>query len=163
MAQDMITIDPQAARVSLALPEFKGIEPAIVQRRPTNGTDPTLDYLAFSGMAQVAVVNHQYAPQPMNWAAIDLVGYVNSLPQAATMEKTFEAPIPYARGEASGTLVLFQMKSESDSMACVAYDVRAKSDRLTGFICLPGSAPISAADAKRLVDGIAVKDALPAG
>lgn len=158
MSQRLIDIDPKEALVNLAMQEFRGMSPSIARRR---ATEPTLDYLVFSGGTHVAVVNHQYSAKPVAWSDIDLVVYIKSVEGASSMEKVIGPVTPYSRSEGNGTYVTYAMKAENEDLACLAYDVRGKADRLTGFICLPGSAPITPADAKRLIDSIGVKDRLP--
>jgi hypothetical protein len=164
MAEDLVDFDFKETKVVVNVPEFSGLAPRIAKRSPLRrGADAlvTLEYLVWSDDVRLAVVNHQSAATPDAWKDIDLEQYIRANQSTATLEKTFEAAEPYARPGASGRIVRYTMREGGEGMGCVAFDVKARLNRLTGFLCLPGGAGLSPAEAKRLVDGFGIKDALP--
>jgi hypothetical protein len=144
---------------------FTGIAARTAKRRlPSAAPGSTgLEYLVFSDDVRVAVVNHQWAVTPATWPTIDLVQYIGTVNPDSPLEKKIGDAADYARGAAGGRTTQFTLAEGSEGMACVAYDIKTAMHRLTGFICLPGTAPLSPADAKRLVDGIGIKGELAPG
>jgi hypothetical protein len=165
MADELADFDAATSRVVVASPEFAGIAARTAKRRlPSAAPGSTgLEYLVFSDDVRVAVVNHQWAVTPATWPTIDLVQYIGTVNPDSPLEKKIGDAADYARGAAGGRTTQFTLAEGSEGMACVAYDIKTAMHRLTGFICLPGTAPLSPADAKRLVDGIGIKGELAPG
>jgi hypothetical protein len=164
MAEDLVDFDPKDTKVVLNLPEFSGLTPRIAKRSPLRrgpAAMATLEYLVYSDDTRLAVINHQTVATPGTWDEIDLEQYIRGNQSTASLEKTFEAAEPYARSGASGRLLRYTMREATESMGCLAFDVKGSLSRLIGFLCLPGSAGLSSAEAKRLIDGIGVTDTLP--
>lgn len=164
MAEDLVDFDPVETKVVLAMPEFSGLAPRIAKRSPLRrGPEAlaTLEYLVFSDDVRLAVVNHQTVAVPGSWTEIDLEQYIRGNQSAAGLEKTIEPAEPYERPGAAGRIARYTMREGTEAMACLAYDIKGSLDRLTGFLCIPGTAALSPADAARLADGIGVKGVLP--
>lgn len=163
MADDLVDVDPKSTNVVLTNPEFSGLEPRVAKRRPLTAGATGLEYLVFSDDVRVAVVNHQWAATSPAWPEIDLVKYIGTVNPGNPLEKKIGEPVSYARGEAAGRLTSFSMQDGAEGMACVAYDIKAGTNRLTGFMCVPGTAELSPADATRMVNGLGIKGVLPPG
>jgi hypothetical protein len=162
MADELVDFDAKETKVSVSAPEFSGIAATAAKRRLPASTEGAtgLEYLVFSDAVRVAVINHQWAEKPVSWPEIDLVQYIGTVNPGNALEKKIGASAPYARGSATGRLTQFSVQEGSEGLACVAYDIKAVRNRLTGFICLPGSAPMTPEDARRLVDAVGIKDVL---
>jgi hypothetical protein len=161
MADDLVDFDAKESKVVVAAPEFAGIGANTARRRVPAAGAPGLEYLVFADAVRVAVVNHQWSAAPASWPEIDLVQYIGTVNPGGQIEKKIGASAPYARGGATGRLTQFSVAEGGEGLACVAYDIKAVRDRLTGFICLPGTAAMSGEEARRLVDGVGVTGALP--
>ena len=165
MADELVDVDPKSTNVVLTSPEFSGLEPRVAKRRAPASTPGAagLEYLVFSDDVRVAVVNHQWAEKSANWPEIDLIQYLGTVNPGNPMDKKVGASAPYARGEAAGRLTLFSMQDGAEGMACVAYDIKAGTNRLTGFMCVPGTAELSPTEAARMVNGLGIKGVLLPG
>ena len=165
MADDLVDFDAKTSRVLVVAPEFSGIAARVAKRRlPTPAEGSTgLEYLVLSDDVRVAVVNHQWAVMAAAWPEVDLPQYIGTVNPGSPLEKKIGEPAPYTRGAASGKTTIFSMQEGAEGMACVAYDIKAGMHRLTGFICLPGTAPLSADDVKRLVGGLGISGELAPG
>jgi len=161
MAQPLVDFDPAEVKVVLTAAEFSGLAPRTAQRRAADPGGTALDYAVFSDGVRVFVVNHQYGSGTVNWGPIDLAAYIASLEGLAGLEKTLQPQASYSRPGVDGRYILFAVKEGQDTITCMAFDLVGKNDRLTGFLCLPGAAPITTADAERMADGIGVKDVMP--
>ena len=165
MADELVDVDPKTTNVVLTNQEFSGLEPRVAKRRPLASTPGAtgLEYLVFSDDVRVAVVNHQWAAAGAAWPEIDLVQYIGTVNPGNPRDKKIGATTAYARGDATGRLTLFSMQDGAEGMACVAYDIKAGTDRLTGFMCVPGTAELSPTEAARMVNGLGIKGVLPPG
>ena len=165
MADELVDFDPKTTSVVLTTQEFSGLQPRVAKRRPLASTPGAtgLEYLVFSDDVRVAVVNHQWAAASPAWPEIDLGKYLATVNPDNPVEKKIGAATPYVRGGAAGKLTLFSMQEGTEGMACVAYDIKAGTDRLTGFMCVPGAAELSPAEAERMVSGLGIKGVLPPG
>lgn len=161
MAQPLADIDPAEIKVVLTAAEFSGLGPRSAQRRVAEPGGTGLDYVVFSDGVRVTVVNHQYGTGTVTWGPIDLAAYIGSLEGLAGLEKTLQPEASYSRPGVEGRYVLFAATEGQDTITCMSFDLMGKNDRLTGFLCLPGSAPITTADAERIADGMGVRDAMP--
>ena len=161
MAADLVDFDAKDSKVVVAAPEFAGIAANTAKRRPPSAGQAGLEYLVFSDAVRVAVVNHQWSETPVPWPEIDLVQYIGTVNPGGALDKKIGDSAPYARGGATGRITQFSVQEGTEGLACVAYDIKATRDRLTGFICLPGTAAMSAEDARRLVNSVGVTGALP--
>jgi hypothetical protein len=161
MAQPLVDFDPAEVKVVLTAAEFSGLAPRTAQRRAAEPGGTALDYVVFSDGMRVFVANHQYGGGTVNWGNVDLAAYIASLEGLAGLEKTLEPQATYGRPGVDGRYILFAVKEGQDTITCMSFDLMGKNDRLTGFLCLPGSAPITTADAERMADGMGVRDAMP--
>ena len=165
MADELADFDPKETKVVVTAPEFAGLPAKIAKRRPlpVAAGATGLEYLVFSDDVRVAVVNHQWAAKPSEWPEIDLGQYISTINPGSPLPKKVENPMPYVRGTVMGQLAQFSMQEGSEGMACVAYDIKAGAHRLTGFMCVPGTAVLSYTEASKMIHGIGIKDDLPPG
>lgn len=165
MANELVDFKPKDSQVTMTAAEFAGVAARIAKRRDLPATEGAtgLEYLVFADDVRVAALNHQWAAKAAAWPEIDLVQFIGTVNPGSPLEKKIGQSAPYERGGASGRVVHFSMQEGTEGMACVAYDVKAGAHRLTGFICLPGTAPLTPEDAKRLVGGLGIKGVLPPG
>ncbi|MBM3533083.1 MAG: hypothetical protein FJX60_08625 [Alphaproteobacteria bacterium] len=161
MAADLVDFDAKESKVVVTSPEFSGIAANTARRRPPTAGAPGLEYLVFADSVRVAVVNHQWSETPVSWPEIDLVQYIGTVNPGGTLEKKIGASAPYARGGAIGRLTQFSAHEGNEGVTCVAYGIKAVRNRVTGFICLPGTAPMTEDEARRLVNSVGVIGALP--
>jgi len=161
MADDLVDFDAKESKVVVTSPEFAGIAANVAKRRQPAAGAPGLEYLVFSDAVRAAVINHQWSDAPASWPEIDLVQYIGTVNPGGQLEKKIGASVPYARGGATGRITQFSVQHENEGLACVAYDIKAVRDRLTGFTCIPGTAALSEDDARRLVNSVGVTGALP--
>jgi hypothetical protein len=162
MADELVDFDSSESKVVLTSREYAGLVAGTAKRRMSGTGEGATghEYLVFADQVRVAVINHQWTAKPTTWSDVDLVQYIATVNPDNPIEKKIGASAPYARGEASGRLVLFSIQEGTEGMACVAYDIKASQHRLTGFMCVPGTAPLTMEEAKRMVDGLGVKDGL---
>ena len=165
MADELVDFDARSSNVVLTTQEYSGLAARIAKRRPLPSTPGAtgLEYLVFSDETRVAVINHQWAAASAKWPEIDLAKYIATVNPDNPLEKKIGATTSYARGSADGRLTLFSMQDGGEGMACVAYDIKAGTERLTGFMCVPGTAELSPADATRMVNGLGITGVLPPG